>query len=150
MPAQNYGALGMTFTVVRALQCVSLISIIGMTANFVAEMVAANTVAPSVVVGTLVVVGLNTCAFLQTFKLIFIIVLCSSPLLCGNIHSVLGQHPSFPHKHRHGLSPPHRRHRCSSHHRQTLVIPQLHGHSQRLQCHYGRRYRLIEEQLEQD
>ncbi|KAI9749228.1 MAG: hypothetical protein M4579_006956 [Chaenotheca gracillima] len=53
MPAPSYGALGMTFTVVRMLQTVSLIGIIGMTANFIAEMVQANAVPPPVIVGTL-------------------------------------------------------------------------------------------------
>ncbi|KAI9842379.1 MAG: hypothetical protein M1837_007299 [Sclerophora amabilis] len=53
MPGPNYGALGMTFTVVRLLQAVSLIGIIGMTANFISEMVQANAVPPHVLVGTL-------------------------------------------------------------------------------------------------
>lgn len=43
----------MTFTVVRAMQTVSLIAIIGMTANFIAEMVSSDTNPPSVLIGTL-------------------------------------------------------------------------------------------------
>lgn len=54
----------MTFTVMRGMQAVSLISIIGMTANFIADMVANNTVPPSVLVGTLSVVSSLT-IFLQ-------------------------------------------------------------------------------------
>lgn len=52
----NHGALGTSFTVVRALQVVSLIGIIGMTANFISEIVQANAVPPAVLVGTLSVV----------------------------------------------------------------------------------------------
>ncbi|KAI9815592.1 MAG: hypothetical protein M1832_005453 [Thelocarpon impressellum] len=53
MAGQKNGALGATFTVVRALQIVSLIAIIGMTANFIAEMVSSNRAPPNVLVGTL-------------------------------------------------------------------------------------------------
>ncbi|PHH93386.1 hypothetical protein CDD83_3699 [Cordyceps sp. RAO-2017] len=49
------GALGLTFTAMRALQAVALITIIGLTSNFISEMVTANYVAPSALVGTLVV-----------------------------------------------------------------------------------------------
>ena len=47
----------MTFTVVRGMQAVCLISIIGMTANFISEMVSADNVPPSVLIGTLSVVS---------------------------------------------------------------------------------------------
>lgn len=57
MPGPNYGALGMTFTVVRGMQAISLISVIGMTANFIAQMVSANTAPPNVLIGTLSVVS---------------------------------------------------------------------------------------------
>lgn len=53
MPAPTFGALGATFTVVRGMQAVSLIAIIGMTANFISEMVGANSTPPNVLVGTL-------------------------------------------------------------------------------------------------
>lgn len=43
----------MSFTITRGLQAVSLIAIIGMTANFISEMVANNTAPPPVLVGTL-------------------------------------------------------------------------------------------------
>ena len=52
-PQQDFGPLGATFTVVRAMEAVSLITIIGMTANFIAEMVAANQSPPQVLIGTL-------------------------------------------------------------------------------------------------
>jgi hypothetical protein len=47
----------MTFTVVRGMQAVCLISIIGMTANFISEMVSADNTPPSVLIGTLSVVS---------------------------------------------------------------------------------------------
>lgn len=59
----NYGALGTSFTVVRGLQAISLIAIIGMTANFISEMVQANSKPPVVLVGTLSVV----CPFLKHY-----------------------------------------------------------------------------------
>ena len=51
------GALGSTFKITRVLQVVSLVAIIGMTANFVSEMVNANTTPPKILVGTLSIVG---------------------------------------------------------------------------------------------
>jgi hypothetical protein len=58
MPGPAFGALGASFTVTRAMQAVCLISIIGMTANFIAEMVASNQSPPHVLIGTLSVVRL--------------------------------------------------------------------------------------------
>lgn len=47
----------MTFTVMRGMQFIALITIIGISANFISEVVAADYVAPSALVGTLVVVS---------------------------------------------------------------------------------------------
>ena len=52
-PQQQFGALGATFTVVRAMEAISLITIIGMTANFISEMVSADQSPPQVLIGTL-------------------------------------------------------------------------------------------------
>lgn len=52
------GALGMTWTAMRGMQFVSLITIIGLTSNFISEMVMADYAAPSALIGTLVVVSL--------------------------------------------------------------------------------------------
>jgi hypothetical protein len=57
--APNFGALGATFTVVRAMQAISLITIIGMTSNFISEMVTADQSPPRVLIGTLSVVRLS-------------------------------------------------------------------------------------------
>ncbi|RDA86874.1 hypothetical protein CP532_1411, partial [Ophiocordyceps camponoti-leonardi (nom. inval.)] len=55
MAPPSLGALGLTFTAMRAMQAVALVAIIGLTSNFIAEMVTAGYVAPSPLVGTLVV-----------------------------------------------------------------------------------------------
>lgn len=57
MGGPDYGALGATFKVTRALQAVSMIAIIGMAANFIAEMVSSNVAPPNVLIGTLSVVS---------------------------------------------------------------------------------------------
>ncbi|KAH6608865.1 membrane-associating domain-containing [Trichoderma cornu-damae] len=49
------GALGAMFTAMRLLQAVSLVSIIGLTGNFVAELVSGSFSTPSALIGTLVV-----------------------------------------------------------------------------------------------
>ena len=56
MAGPDYGALGGTFKVVRILQVLSLISIIGMAANLISGMVSQNYAPSDVVVGTLSVV----------------------------------------------------------------------------------------------
>jgi len=56
MAGPDYGALGATFKVTRAMQAASLLAIIGMTANFISEMVSANATPPNVLIGTLSVV----------------------------------------------------------------------------------------------
>ena len=60
MAASASGALGSTYKITRGLQVVSLIAIIGMTANFVSEMVSANTTPPSILVGTLSIVSVDS------------------------------------------------------------------------------------------
>ena len=57
MAGPHYGALGATFKITRILQAVSLITIIGMSANFISEMVNNNSTPPKVLVGTLSVVS---------------------------------------------------------------------------------------------
>lgn len=59
MQGPNYGALGMTFTVVRAMQMICLIVIIGLTANFVAEITDADQKPPQVIIGTLSIVSFS-------------------------------------------------------------------------------------------
>ncbi|KAK8065998.1 hypothetical protein PG997_012745 [Apiospora hydei] len=53
--APQLGALGVTFTAFRGLQLVSLVAVVGLTANFISEIVSARRDAPDVLVGTLVV-----------------------------------------------------------------------------------------------
>ena len=54
--SSHYGALGATFKICRILQAMSLIAIIGMTANFISEMVNAKADPPSVLIGVLSIV----------------------------------------------------------------------------------------------
>lgn len=56
MARLNQGALGASFKIVRVLQAVSLIAIIGMTGNFIAEIVSRSITPPKVLVGTISVV----------------------------------------------------------------------------------------------
>lgn len=59
MPVPSYGAapLAKTFVMVRGLSLIAMVSIIGLTANFVSEIVATNIEPPKEIVGTLVVVS---------------------------------------------------------------------------------------------
>jgi len=68
MAVPNYGAapLSKTFLILRAFQLVCFIGIVGMTANFVAEIVSSGATAPSEIVGTLIIV----CAFLSVGRLL--------------------------------------------------------------------------------
>ena len=56
MAGPDYGALGATFKIVRVLQAISMIAMIGMTANFISQMVSSNQTPPDVLIGTLSVV----------------------------------------------------------------------------------------------
>lgn len=55
-----YGVLGVTFKINRILQAICLIAIIGMTANFISQMVQNNATPPKVLVGTISVVSTST------------------------------------------------------------------------------------------
>jgi hypothetical protein len=52
----DHGVLGATFKVTRGLQAVSMLAVIGITANFISQMVSAGTRPPPVLVGTLSIV----------------------------------------------------------------------------------------------
>lgn len=57
MARNQYGALGATFQIVRIFQAMCLIAIIGMTANFISQMVSNNLTPPNVLVGVISVVS---------------------------------------------------------------------------------------------
>lgn len=59
----NQGALGATFVLSRYAQAAAMIAVIGMTSNFVAEMISANITPSEVLVGTLSVVGTHALLF---------------------------------------------------------------------------------------
>ncbi|RVX65892.1 hypothetical protein B0A52_10256 [Exophiala mesophila] len=52
----DHGVLGITFKAARALEAASMIAIIGITANFISEMVSAGATPPPVLIGTLSIV----------------------------------------------------------------------------------------------
>ena len=63
MPGPAYGALGLTFQAVRLMQVICLIAMIGLTANFVSEIISTNLTPAGELVGTLSVacVGIIFC-----------------------------------------------------------------------------------------
>ncbi|TAQ87471.1 hypothetical protein B7494_g4204 [Chlorociboria aeruginascens] len=63
------GALGATFTVVRAMQFICIISIIGMTSNFIAQMIKVDQSPPAVLIGTLSVVCIAVLYIILTYIL---------------------------------------------------------------------------------
>ncbi|KAH7326444.1 hypothetical protein B0I35DRAFT_508651 [Stachybotrys elegans] len=65
----SHGALGVTFTVTRVLQFAALITIIGLTSNFIAEVVNGGFESPSALIGTLVVACLATVYLVITYIL---------------------------------------------------------------------------------
>ena len=52
----DHGVLGATFKIARGLQAASMIAIIGITANFISEMVSAGAIPPAVLVAILSIV----------------------------------------------------------------------------------------------
>lgn len=74
MPVPEYGAapLAKTFVLVRGLSLICMIAIVGMTANFVAEIIGSSVEPPKEIVGTLVVVRgtlFLPLAYIQTIPL---------------------------------------------------------------------------------
>lgn len=59
MPIPDYGALPLakTFLVVRGLSLIAMVGIVGMTANFVSEIVSTNVSPPQEIIGTLSIVS---------------------------------------------------------------------------------------------
>ena len=56
MAGPNYGALGLTFKACRALQAICMVVIIGLTANFISQIVSSNQTPPQELIGTISVV----------------------------------------------------------------------------------------------
>lgn len=59
MAIPEYGAapLAKTFVLVRGLSLISMVTIVGLTANFVSQIVSSNVEAPKEIIGTLAIVG---------------------------------------------------------------------------------------------
>jgi hypothetical protein len=91
----SHGMLGALFQIVRLFQAASLIAAIGMAANFVAEMINANTTPPNILIGVLSVVS----TYIQRSRVSALtdwIGLCRCPLLHHDIHPLFGQSPALP------------------------------------------------------
>ncbi|TID06698.1 hypothetical protein CH35J_001563 [Colletotrichum higginsianum] len=69
--APRLGALGHTFTAMRAMQFASLVAIIGMVSNFISEINAADATSPPVLVGTLVIACVATLYITITYILYY-------------------------------------------------------------------------------
>lgn len=59
-PPPGLGALGFTFTVMKAMQFCALVVIIGLSSAFVSDIVASDYAAPPALIGTLVVVSISS------------------------------------------------------------------------------------------
>lgn len=85
----NHGAVGLSYLIARAFQGMSLIAIIGMTANFIAEIVSSSVKAPDVLIGTLSVVSLTRSNIqISILTLLQLLDLYCSPLLLLDGYSV--------------------------------------------------------------
>ena len=62
------GALGVTFKSVRILQAICILCVIGLTSNFVSQIINSNERAPQVLIGTLSVVSKADTTELQKFS----------------------------------------------------------------------------------
>ena len=139
MAGPDYGALGATFKCARLFQAVCMIGIIGMTANFISEMISANDTPSDVLVGTLSVVSITVARYtIKADNKLPDMHLC--PLLRHYLHSIHRRHSSLPPKHYHGQPIPDCGHRRCSRGGQATVLPQLQSHRQR-RC-LGQRIRI--------
>lgn len=71
MPGAQFGALGHLFTAARAVQMISLITIIGLASNFIAEIVATQEAAGSLLIGTLSITCIAALYIIVTYILYF-------------------------------------------------------------------------------
>lgn len=148
MPVPEYGAapLAKTFVLVRGLSLICMIAIVGMTANFVAEIIGSSVEPPKEIVGTLVVVRgtLSRSPSLSpspspshshthrkfrfnSSPLTFQLPDMPSRTLLPHQHPLLlrPSQPRSPNHDRHGFLPPPRLHRRRGRHGQTSLVPKL-------------------------
>lgn len=132
MPVPEYGAapLAKTFVLVRGLSLICMIAIVGMTANFVAEIIGSSVEPPKEIVGTLVVVR-GTLSLSPSLSpsspLTFQLPDMPSRTLLPHQHPLLlrTSQPRSPNHDRHGFLPPPRLHRRRGRHGQTSLVPKL-------------------------
>ena len=120
----------MSFLAARGMQAVSLIAIIGMSANFISEMVQASNTPPNVLIGTLSVVRIVPLYItwsLSSLTGLFLDLYCR-PLLSPYHHSLLGQQLAVPNQYRCRQSTAPRRHRRRGDRRQATIVHGLYDH----------------------
>lgn len=140
MPVPEYGAapLAKTFVLVRGLSLICMIAIVGMTANFVAEIIGSSVEPPKEIVGTLVVVrgpphfSFSLCRAYRQFRfnsspLTFQLPDMPSRTLLPHQHPLLlrTSQPRSPNHDRHRFLPPPRLHRRRGRPGQTSLVPKL-------------------------
>ncbi|KAL2259020.1 hypothetical protein VTK26DRAFT_7445 [Humicola hyalothermophila] len=69
--APQLGALGVTFSIMRACQCASLIAVVGLCANFISEIATAEHNPPSELIGTLTVAVIGVIYVVITYILYY-------------------------------------------------------------------------------
>lgn len=102
-PPPALGALGLTFTVLKAMQFCALVVIIGLSSAFVSDIVASDYAPPAALIGTLVVVSSQSTPHLQ-FVFIQSLTYLTTGLSClivhcHQLHSLLGLYAAPPHRH---------------------------------------------------
>lgn len=132
MPIPDYGAapLAKTFMLMRGLELFAMVCIVGLTANFVSEIVSTNVDPPREIVGTLVIVSTQPPCPHQQLLTFPDMLGCS---LLPHQHSILlrtRQSRTLHHGRPRLRTPAGVRHRLSRP-RQTTQLPQLHDRRQR-------------------
>ncbi|KAL9030440.1 MAG: hypothetical protein Q9196_001445 [Gyalolechia fulgens] len=125
------GALGATFKVVRILQALSLIAVIGMAANFISQMVQHNNAPSDVLVGTLSVVSRpESVEFLIAWTRAKCpnLDLRSCAVLRHYLHTLCRQYPTLPDQHRHGQHAAHCVDRGGRGRWEASLLPKLPSH----------------------
>jgi hypothetical protein len=143
MPVPSYGAMPLSkmFCLVRIIQVVAMIIIIGITSSFVSLIVSTGVEAPQEFVGTLSVVSIRAAPLPSSHADRMVDVHCN-PLRRRECWFLLvSSEPRPPGHGWHRLPPPHRLHRRIGHTRQATVLPQLLRYRQGIQG--GRRSKCL-------
>lgn len=100
----DHGVLGATFKATRALQVASMLAVIGITANFISEMVSAGATPPPVLVAILSIVCVVLAMAAGGISTNVTLGLHCRAVLCHHRHSLFRQHPASVNQHWRRLS----------------------------------------------